>query len=84
YFNIDFNINNMLIDAFSTNLREYEREVNERIAIIEKSKDSVVVEKIKVIPKTLYFYEMASEKEEQSFVNDQLQKYFKKKYIRTK
>ena len=84
YFNIDFNLNNMAIDIFDTDLKEYEREVDERIETIKKSKDSVVVEKIKVIPKTLYFYEMSSENEEQSFVNDQLQKYFEKKYIRTK
>ncbi|MGG7470115.1 hypothetical protein ACVVIH_16060 [Chryseobacterium arthrosphaerae] len=85
YFNIDFNMANIAAEVFSTDLKEYEREVDERINIIKNSSgDSVVVDQIKTVPRVLYFSEMASEKEEPSFVNDQLQKYFKKKYIRTK
>ncbi|WP_312297500.1 hypothetical protein [Chryseobacterium sp.] len=85
YFNIDFNMANIAAELFTTDLKEYEREVDERINIIKSSSgDSVVVDKVKTIPGVLYFSEMASEKEEPTFVNDQLQKYFKKKYIRTK
>lgn len=79
YFNIDFNMANIAAEVFSTDLKEYEREVDKRINIIKNSSgDSVVVDQIKTVPRVLYFSEMASEKEEQSFVNDQLQKYFKR------
>lgn len=85
YFNIDLNAANIAREVFTTDLKEYEREVDERISRIKNSPgDSVVVEKVKVIPRVLYFDEMASEKENETYVNDQLQKYFEKKYIRTK
>lgn len=73
------------MELVTTDLKEYEREMNERVDIIKNSpQDSVVVDKIKEIPRILYFDEMASEKEQETYVNDQLQKYFNKKYIRTK
>ncbi|MGE8534795.1 MAG: DUF6056 family protein [Chryseobacterium sp.] len=85
YFNIDFNGENIVMELVTTDLKEYEREMNERVDIIKNSpQDSVVVDKIKEIPRILYFDEMASEKEQETYVNDQLQKYFNKKYIRTK
>ncbi|MCW1964475.1 DUF6056 family protein [Chryseobacterium viscerum] len=85
YFNIDFNGENIVMELLDTDLKEYEREMNERIDIIKNSsQDSVVVDKIKVVPRILYIDEMASEKEQETYVNDQLQKYFNKKYIRTK
>lgn len=83
-FNIDYNFNSFVKEIFQTDLEIYNREVNERVAIIQRSNnDSVTVPKINMIPKILYFDEMASEKEEETYVNDQLQKYFQKKYIRT-
>lgn len=85
YLNIDLNAANIATEIFTTDLAEYEREVDERIDLIRHSpKDSVVVKKVKVIPRILYFDEMASVNENETYVNDQLQKYFEKKYIRTK
>lgn len=85
YLNIDLNAANIATEIFTTDLAEYEREMDERIDLIRHSpKDSVVVKKVKVIPRILYFDEMASVNENETYVNDQLQKYFEKKYIRTK
>ncbi|WP_185288413.1 DUF6056 family protein [Chryseobacterium lactis] len=85
YLNIDLNAANIATEIFTTDLAEYEREVDERIDLIRHCpKDSVVVKKVKVIPRILYFDEMASVNENETYVNDQLQKYFEKKYIRTK
>lgn len=85
YFNIDLNASNIAMELCTTDLKEYKREMDERVHTIKNSpKDSVVVEKIKVTPRILHFAEMASENEDESFINDQLQKYFEKKYIRTK
>ncbi|MGH1518567.1 DUF6056 family protein [Chryseobacterium sp. JK1] len=83
-FDIDFNAANIAMELSTTNLKEYKREVRKRVSTIENSpKDSVVVEKIKEVPRILYFAEMASESEDETYVNDQLQKFFNKKYIRT-
>lgn len=85
YFNIDFNGGNIVMELLTTDLKEYEREMNQRVDIIKNSsQDSVVVDKIKEVPRILYMDEMASVKEEKTYVNDQLEKYFNKKYIRTK
>ncbi|MCC3214186.1 hypothetical protein LIV57_02815 [Chryseobacterium sp. X308] len=85
YFNIDFNGENIVMELLTTDLKEYEREMNQRVDIIKNSsQDSVVVDKIKEVPIILYMDEMASVKEEKNYVNDQLEKYFNKKYIRTK
>ncbi|TXI88704.1 MAG: hypothetical protein E6Q36_04890 [Chryseobacterium sp.] len=85
YFNMDFNGGNIVMELLTTDLKEYEREMNERVDIIKNSsQDSVVVDKIKEIPRILHMDEMASVKEEKTYVNDQLEKYFNKKYIRTK
>lgn len=85
YFNIDLNGENIVMELLITDLKEYEREMNERVDIIKNSsQDSVVVDKIKEIPRILHMDEMASVKEEKTYVNDQLEKYFNKKYIRTK
>ncbi|MBP1166530.1 hypothetical protein JOE44_003414 [Chryseobacterium sp. PvR013] len=85
YFNIDFNGENIVMELFTIDLKEYEREMNERVDMIKNSsQDSVVVDKIKEVPRILYIDEMASVKEQETYVNDQLQKYFNKKYIRTK
>lgn len=85
YFNIDFNNENIIMEVLDTDLKEYEREMNQRTNTIRNSpKDSVVVDKIKEVPRVLYMDEMASVKEQETYVNDQLQKYFNKKYIRTK
>lgn len=85
YLNINLNAANIATEIFTTDLAEYEREVDERIDLIRHSpKDSVVVKKVKVIPRILHFDEMASVNENETYVNDQLQKYFEKKYIRTK
>lgn len=84
-FNLDYNLNSFIKEIYQTDLKAYNREVNARIETIQKSdKDSVVVTKIKNIPTILYFDEMASVKEDENYVNDELQKYFHKKYIRTK
>lgn len=73
------------MELFTTDLKEYEGEMNERVDMIKNSsQDSVVVNKIKEVPRILYIDEMASVKEQETYVNDQLQKYFNKKYIRTK
>lgn len=85
YFNIDLNGENIVMELLTTDLKEYEREMNQRVDIIKNSsQDSVVVDKIKEIPRILHMDEMASVKEEKTYVNDQLEKYFNKKYIRTK
>ncbi|MDQ1856799.1 DUF6056 family protein [Chryseobacterium sp. WLY505] len=85
YFNIDLNGENIIMELLTTDLKEYEREMNERVDIIKNSsQDSVVVDKIKEVPRILHMDEMASVKEDETYVNDQLQKYFNKKYIRTK
>nr|WP_315033373.1 hypothetical protein [uncultured Chryseobacterium sp.] len=84
-FDVDFNMTNIMMELLDTDLKEYEKEVNERVEILQSTtKDSVIVDKIHIIPRILYFDEMASVKEEETYVNDQLQKYFNKKYIRTK
>lgn len=85
YFNIDFNGENIVMEVLTTDLKQYEREMNDRIDRIKNSsQDSVVVDKIKEVPRILHMDEMASVKEQETYVNDQLQKYFNKKYIRTK
>ncbi|MDR4955100.1 hypothetical protein REB14_23190 [Chryseobacterium sp. ES2] len=85
YFNIDLNGENIVMELLATDLKEYEREMNERVDMIKNSsQDSVVVDKIKEVPRILHMDEMASVKEEKTYVNDQLEKYFNKKYIRTK
>ncbi|MDR6488165.1 hypothetical protein J2799_002676 [Chryseobacterium vietnamense] len=85
YFNIDFNGGNIMMELLATDLNEYEREMDERINVIRNSsQDSVVVDKIKEVPRVLYMDEMASVKQQENYINDQLQKYFNKKYIRTK
>jgi hypothetical protein len=46
YLNIDLNAANIATEIFTTDLAEYEREVDERIDLIRHSpKDSVVVKK---------------------------------------
>lgn len=84
-FNFDYNLNAIVQEVFRTDLRNYNREITERISLIQKStSDSLLLDRIRIVPKVLYFREMASEKEEETYVNDQLQKYFDKKYIRVK
>lgn len=84
-FNIDFNINNIFKEIFFTDLKTYDQEIENRIYTIKNSKeDSLILDKIKTVPKVLYFDEMSSVHEDKKYVNDQLQKYFDKKYIRTK
>ncbi|CAI8852762.1 DUF6056 family protein [Chryseobacterium sp. IT-36CA2] len=84
YFNLNFNGENIIMEILTTNLKEYEKQINGRVETIRNSsKDSVVVDRIKEVPRVLYFVEMASVNEKETFINDQLQKYFNKKYIRT-
>lgn len=84
-FNLDFNLNSIVTEIFTTNLSGYEKEVKDRMNVLDHStQDSIVVQKINNVPRVLYFDEMASENEAESYVNDQLQKYFNKKYIRIK
>lgn len=81
--NIDYNLNNIINELFYTNLKEYNHEIEMRIEILGNSKeDSIILNKIKNVPKILYFDEMASVREQKKYVNDQLQSYFNKKYIR--
>ncbi|MBB4806920.1 hypothetical protein HNP38_002216 [Chryseobacterium defluvii] len=84
-FDINYNLNTIIKEIAYTDLGKYEEEVNERISVISTSpKDSIVVERIKTVPKVLYFGEMSSASEEKLYINDQLEKYFNKKYIRSK
>lgn len=84
-FNLDFNLNNLVKEILYTDLRSYDKEIENRVDTLKNStQDSVVLDKIKTIPKVLYFGEMGSVNEPKGFVSDQLQKYFNKKYIRTK
>ncbi len=84
-FNIDYNVNNIIKDVFFTDLKAYDREIENRIYTIQHAKeDSLILDKIKTVPKALYFDELSSVQEEKKYVNDQLQKYFSKKYIGTK
>lgn len=84
-FDVDYNLTNIAKEITETDLKGYENQVNNRIKLIEKTPgDSVVVDRIKAVPGVLYFDEMASVNEDETYVNDQLQKYFNKKYIRTK
>lgn len=84
-FNIDFNMNAIIKETLQTDLKAYDQEVENRVEILKNSpQDSVILDKIKMIPKVLYFDELSSENEERKYVNDQLEKYFDKKYIRTK
>jgi hypothetical protein len=82
-FNIDYNMNNFVNEIFSTDLKEYDREIENRIDVIKNStEDSLVVEKIQTIPKILYFDEMGAVNGDKNYVNTQMEKYFNKKYIR--
>ncbi|SDQ43378.1 hypothetical protein SAMN05421664_1591 [Chryseobacterium soldanellicola] len=84
-FNFDFNVNNIIKELLHTDFVEYDKEIENRINTIKNStQDSIVLDKIKNVPKILYFDEMASVNEEKTYVNDQLQSYFNKKYIRIK
>lgn len=84
-FNIDYNLNNIIKDVFFTDLQAYDKEIENRIYTIQHAKeDSLVLDKIKTVPRALYFDELSSVQEEKKYVNDQLQKYFSKKYIGTK
>jgi len=81
-FNIDYNVNNIIKDVVFTDLKAYDREIENRIYTIQHAKeDSLVLYKIKTVPKVLYFDELSSIHEEKKYVNDQLQKYFNKRYI---
>lgn len=81
-FNIDYNVNNIIKDVVFTDLKAYDREIENRIYTIQHAKeDSLVLDKIKTVPKVLYFDELSSVHEEKKYVNDQLQKYFNKRYI---
>ena len=81
-FNIDYNVNNIIKDVVFTDLKAYDREIENRIYTIQHAKeDSLVLDKIKTVPKALYFDELSSVHEEKKYVNDQLQKYFNKRYI---
>lgn len=83
--NIDYNLNNIVGEILHTDLQMYDREIGNRVSAIENSKqDSVLVDRVKNVPKILYFDEISSVNEDKKYVNDQLQKYFNKKYIRTK
>ncbi|SIQ07353.1 hypothetical protein SAMN05880574_10527 [Chryseobacterium sp. RU37D] len=84
-FNVNYNLNSILKEILYTDLKAYDREIENRISTIKNSpKDSLILDKIKTVPQVLYFDEMSSVNEEKKYVNDQLQKYFDKKYIRTK
>lgn len=84
-FNLSFNINNIAKEILYTDLKAYDSEISERIHTLKTtSSDSVVVDKIKTVPIVLYFDEMSSVNEPRDYVSMQLEKYFNKKYIRTK
>jgi ABC-type iron transport system FetAB ATPase subunit len=84
-FNIDFNINTIVKEILQTDLKAYDREIENRIEKLKNSsQDSLILDKIQTVPKVLYFDELSSEDEDRKYVNDQLEKYFDKKYIRTK
>lgn len=84
-YNLDFNVNSIGKEILYTDLKKYDHEIENRINTIKNSqKDSLILDKIKTVPKVLYFDEMSSVKEDKKYVNDQLQKYFNKKYIRVK
>lgn len=84
-FNLDFNVNSIGKEILYTDLKNYDQEIENRINTIKKSKkDSLIIDRIKTVPKVLYFDEMSSVKEDKNYVSDQLQKYFDKKYIRVK
>ncbi|ANF50699.1 hypothetical protein A0O34_09270 [Chryseobacterium glaciei] len=82
-FNFDFNINTIGKEILFTDLKKYDQEIENRINTIKNSKkDSLIIDRIKTVPKILYFDEMSSVKEDKNYVSEQLQKYFDKKYIR--
>lgn len=84
-FNINFNINNIAKELIYNDLNAYETEINDRVNLLKTTRsDSVIVDRIKTVPIVLYFDEMSSVKEDRDYVSMQLEKYFNKKYIRTK
>lgn len=84
-FNISYNLNNFCKEIFITDLKGYEIEVNQRIEKIKNTKnDTLTLERIKNVPKILYFDELSTKSEEKKYVNDQLEKYFNKKTINVK
>ncbi|AZA52729.1 DUF6056 family protein [Chryseobacterium sp. G0201] len=84
-YNLDFNVNSIGKEILYTDLNKYDHEIENRINTIKNSqKDSLILDKIKTVPKVLYFDEMSSVKEDKNYVSDQMQKYFDKKYIRVK
>lgn len=84
HFDFNFNLYDIGNDLAKTDLAKFEDQVNDRIFRIQSSsKDSVVVPKISVVPKVLYFDELSALGEPKSYTNDQLEKYFKKKSITT-
>ncbi len=84
-YNMDYNLNNFVREIFTTDFEKYDNEIENRISLLKNSKeDSLRIDRIKNVPKILYFDELSSVNEEKKYVNDQLEKYFHKKYIRTK
>lgn len=84
-FNISFNINTIAKEILYTDLKAYDREISERVHTLKTTpSDSIVVDKIKTVPVVLYFDEMSSVNETRDYVSMQLERYFNKKYIRTK
>ncbi|MCS3867451.1 hypothetical protein J3D55_000367 [Chryseobacterium ginsenosidimutans] len=84
-FNLDFNVNNLTHEVLQTDLKTYDQEIENRVYTLKNSsQDSVILDKIKTIPKVLYFGELSSVNEPRGYVNMQQEKYFDKKYIRTK
>ena len=84
-FNIDYNLTNIGKELFQTDLNAYNDEVIKRIKTIDQSsKDSLIIDKINNVPKILYFQELPSTEDESNYINNQLEKYYNKKYIRIK
>jgi hypothetical protein len=66
-------------------LKTYDQEIENRVYMLKNSpQDSVILDKIKTVPKVLYFGELSSVNEPRGYVNMQQEKYFDKRYIRTK
>lgn len=84
-FNINFNINNLAKELIYTDLKAYETEISNRVHLLKTTRsDSVIVDRIKTVPLVLYFDEMSSVNETRDYVSMQQEKYFNKKYVRTK
>ena len=84
FFTFNYHYYEAIEDVISGDLQKFKSEIFEREKALQNSKeDSIVLEKIQHVPKSLYFSEIPSELN-RNFINGQYEKYYHKKSVTTR